>query len=147
MIQMEQEKTRANLGELIDRAYSPQARETLRAIPFTEADQERCNEAYAHLFSEAERLAAAGTDPGGPEGQALGKLAMELLLGFTQGDPEVEAGLSRLHEMIQALPDDEKPSPPRPRPVDEFLERAKALYRERHPDWTSLRPAWFAGNQ
>jgi len=147
VIQMEQETTRSKMGDLIDQAYSEQARQTLRAIPFTDADQDRCNEAYAHLFSEAERLVAEGADPGGMEGQALGKLGLELLLGFTQGDPEVEAGLERLHEMIKDLPDEEKPAPPRPIEIDEFLEKAKSIYRDRHPDWSSLRPAWFLGNK
>jgi DNA-binding transcriptional MerR regulator len=146
VMQLEQEQTRSRMSDLIDQAYSTQARETLKKIPFTQGDQEKCSRDYAHLYSEAERLASGGADPGDPEGQALAKLAIGLHLAFTPGDPEVEAGLKRLYELTAALPEEEKPTlmPARPAGVDEFLDRAKTIYKERNADWQTLRPEWFA---
>ena len=91
-------------------AYSEEARQKLaQRGEWTEADQERATKQWAYLASESERLAAGGADPAGEEAQALARLKSELLLSFTQGDPEIEAGLARFWDSHNALPESEQP--------------------------------------
>lgn len=126
------------MEELSQGAYSPEARETLarRSGEWTEADQQRAQEQWAHVAAEARRLAAAGAEPGGPEAQAVARLKCQLLTAFTQGDPEVEAGLNRFWEQFQALPKEEQPFDNSPFDAGEegnaLLNRAMEIYRERN---------------
>lgn len=127
------------MNELTGEAYSDEAKATLSsrasALQWTEADQEKATADWTRVFSESRRLAAAGADPGGPEGQAVAKLKNDLLSAFTQGDPEVSAGLSKFWEGFHALPQDQKPFDASPFDAGEegnrFLEQACALYQER----------------
>jgi MerR family transcriptional regulator, thiopeptide resistance regulator len=126
----------ARLEELVGNAYSDEARENLARRPeFTEADQQRVQAQWEHVATEARRLADLGADPGGPEGQAVAKLKLELLSAFTQGDPEVEAGLQRFWREFRALPRDEQPIDASPFEAGEageaFLERAMQAYQAR----------------
>ncbi len=131
------EEQLAKMEELSQSSYSPEARETLaqRSGEWTEADQQRAQEQWAHVANEARRLAAAGADPGGPEAQAVAKFKYELLSAFTQGDLQVEAGLNRFWEQFQALPKDEQPFDNSPFDAGEegnaLLNRAMEIYRER----------------
>lgn len=130
----EQKQTLAALSEA---AYSEEARQTLacRRETWTEADQEKATADWTRVYAEARRLAEAGADPAGPEAQAIAQLKHDLLAGFTQGDPEVAAGLNRFWEGYQALPEGSKPFNASPYDAGEagnaLLEEACALYAER----------------
>lgn len=125
------------MNELAAAAYSDEAKAKLdsRSVQWTEADQEKATADWTRVFSEARRLAAAGADPGGPEGQAVAKLKNDLLSAFTQGDPEISAGLGRSWEAFRALPQEQKPFDASPFDAGEegnrFLEQACAIYQER----------------
>jgi hypothetical protein len=150
VIQMEQntewvkkhftEEQLAKMSELGEQAYSPEAREKLaqRQGQWTEADQEQASAQWAHVASEARRLAAAGADPGGPEAQTVAKLKSDLLGAFTQRDPEIEAGLNRWWEQFNALPADQKPFDMTPFDAgpegSALLDRAMEIYRERNAE-------------
>jgi DNA-binding transcriptional MerR regulator len=127
------------MQELGSEAYSDEARQKLesRQGAWTEADQEKATADWTRVYSEARRLAAEGADPGGEEAQAMAGLKHQLLSAFTQGDPEVSAGLSRFWEGYQALPQERKPFDASPFDAGEegnaFLERACAIYAERNP--------------
>src|SRR5438067_2015370 len=88
----EQRQTMEELGRT---SYSEEARRRLAARPgaWTEAGQKRLDQQYAWIGTELKRLVAAGADPASPEAQAVAKLQRDLHLEFTQGDPEIEAGL------------------------------------------------------
>jgi hypothetical protein len=122
------------MEEISQAAYTPEALQKLQPRgEWTEQDQQRAGDQWARVASEARRLAAAGADPAGPEAQALAKLKCDLLSAFTQGDPEIQAGLGRWWEQFNALPDAEKPFDPAPYdPGDEgakLLEQAISLYQ------------------
>jgi DNA-binding transcriptional MerR regulator len=143
-IQMEQQKDwvkkyftdeqQKKMEELSQSAYSAEAREKLEQRgPWTEQDQQRDQEQWAYLATEARRLAAAGADPAGPEAQALAKLKCDLLAAFTQGDPEIETGLKRFWEQFSALPKADQPfdsSPFDAGPAgNDLLNQAVAIYQ------------------
>jgi len=111
------------IGRISAHAYSPEASERLAGREWTEADQIRVTQAWAEVYADAERLANAGADPAGPEGRALAERYRALIQEFTQGDPEVEAGLGRFYQEARELPPEQSPyqAPPAAR---EFAERA-----------------------
>jgi DNA-binding transcriptional MerR regulator len=125
------------MQELGAASYSEEALKKLQqrglAQPWTEEDQRRASGQWEHVAAEARRLAAAGADPGGEEGQAVARLKCELLAVFTQGDPEITEGLGRFWKNFNALPAHERPfdaSPFDPGEAGrEFLEKAMAIYR------------------
>jgi TipAS antibiotic-recognition protein len=124
------------MEELGRSAYSDDARQKLaQRGEWTEADQQRAQEQWAHVATEARRLAAAGADPAGPEAQAVAKLKSDLLSAFTQGDPEVEAGLQRFWQQFRALPKQEQPFDASPFEAGDagsaLLDQAMAIYRQR----------------
>ncbi len=149
MIQMEQtnewvkkyftDEQRRKMEELGGSSYSEAALEKLaaRGASWTEADQERASEQWAHVAAESRRLAEAGAVPAGPEAQALAKFKSDLLFAFTQGEPEVEAGLKRFWEQFRALPKEEQPFDASAFDAGDaggaFLEQARAIYRQRNP--------------
>ena len=119
VIQMEQQRDWAKkyfsddslkkMEEISQSSYSEEARQKLAQREWTEADQERVSERWAHVATESKRLAAIGADPAGEEAQALAKLKSDLLFEFTQGDPEIKAGLGRFWQNHNALPEDQQP--------------------------------------
>lgn len=66
---------------------------------WTEEDQKRLDAQYDHLAAELKRLVAVGADPAGEEAQKIAELQMELIGKFTQGDPDIEAGVMKFVEM------------------------------------------------
>jgi DNA-binding transcriptional MerR regulator len=145
-IQMEQQKDwvkkyftddqQQKMEELSQSAYSAEAREKLNLRgPWTEQDQQRAQEQWAYLATEARRLAAAGADPAGPEAQALAKLKCDLLSAFTQGDPEIATGLNRFWEQFNALPQADRPFDSSPFDAgtagNDLLNQALAIYQQR----------------
>jgi hypothetical protein len=81
------------------------------------------------------RRSAACADPAGPKAQALAKRKCDLLLAFSQGDAEIEAGLQRFYEQLRALPKEERPFDTSPFEAGDaggaLLEQAMAIYRQR----------------
>jgi DNA-binding transcriptional MerR regulator len=124
---------RQAMEELSKRSYSDEARQRLASRgEWTEEDQRRVDEQYAWLGSELKRLVAEGADPASDEAQAVAKLQRELLSAFTQGDPEIEAGLNQWWKSYSALPQEQRPfSPPYSGAEAEFLQKAMAIYDQR----------------
>ncbi len=124
------------LEELSQTSYSPEARQKLaqRGV-WTEEDQARASAQWEHVFAESQRLAAAGADPAGEEAQAVAQLKSELLFSFTQGDPDIEAGLGRFWESHNALTKEEQPLahvvPTANDAGADFLNRAMEIYQQR----------------
>jgi DNA-binding transcriptional MerR regulator len=126
------------MEELSQSSYSPEARQKLaQRGGWSEADQQKAQEQWTHLATEARRLAAAGADPAGREAQALAKVKCDLLAAYSQGDAEIETGLQRWWEQFRALPSEEKPFDAAPfdpgKEGGELLEKAMAIYQQRQP--------------
>jgi len=152
VIQMEQkqawvkqhfsEEQAQKMAELMTASYSEEARQNLaQRGEWTEADQERANTQWGHVATESTRLAEAGADPAGEEGQALAKFKSDLLFGFTQGNAAVSAGLEKFWENHSALPAAEQPLasvvnptlvPGSQDPGAQFMDRAMDIYKERN---------------
>lgn len=146
MIQMEQknewvkkyfnDEQIQKMQELGYTSYSEAALEKLRqGGEWTEEDQKRADEQWRYVAAEARRLAAVGADPAGEEAQALAKVKSDLLFAFTQGDPEITAGLGRFWDNFHTLPKDERPFDASVYDAGDagtkLLEDAMALYAER----------------
>jgi DNA-binding transcriptional MerR regulator len=135
--------TDEQLGKMIQlgaSSYSPEALQKLQQRgeqrgEWTEADQQRASAQWAHVAAEAKRLAAAGADPGGAEAQALARLKSDLLGAFTQGDPEIAAGLEQWWKSFRALPPQERPFDASPYDAgdagSDLLQKAMAIYQQR----------------
>lgn len=121
------------MQELSKKSYSEEALQRLQARgSWTEEDQRRIDERYNALYAGVRRLVAEGGDPGSDEAQALARESIALIEEFTGGDPEIAAGLQRWWEPYHSLPADQRPfADPLTPEEQEFLERAKAIYRER----------------
>lgn len=113
------------MEEIGARVYSPEASAKLAARTWTEEDQNRATQAWADVFAEAERLADADADPAGPEGQAVIARQKALIQEFTQGDPEILAGLSRFYQEARELPAERRPYQISPQ-GQEFVDQAWA---------------------
>lgn len=103
-------------------------------IVWTEEDQKKATADWQHVADESDRLAAAGADPGGPEGQALAKFKTHLLSAFTKNDPQIEAGLKQFWQNHDALPKEQQPlvswSAQMAGPGGQFMEKAMEIYRQ-----------------
>jgi hypothetical protein len=124
------------LGELIAHSYSDEAKKKFaEGSVWTEENQKKASADWQYVADESNRLAAAGADPAGTEGQALAKFKADLLSAFTRNDPEVESGLKQFWQNHNALPQDKQPlaewSAQFASPGGEFLEKAMVVYRER----------------
>jgi DNA-binding transcriptional MerR regulator len=102
---------RQKMQELMEKSYSAEAKRQLapRQQAWTEADQERASARWDWVNAELKRLIAAGADPAGPEAQAWARTRSELLSEFTQGSPEIEAGLKQWWKNYWSLPPDQRP--------------------------------------
>lgn len=124
---------REELQKQIDTAYTKEALDKLAARgPWTEEDQRRADEQWARVNAELSRLVAAGADPVCAEAQAWAKAYGDLIGAFTQGDPDIAAGLDRFWQQVQALPEGERPlpGPTYTQEETEFMVKALAAYRE-----------------
>ncbi len=120
--------------KLLDQSFSDAAKAKLAARgPWTEADQQRADAQYAALAADLKRVVASGAAVDSPEAQDVAARQMELLAQFTQGDPDVQAGLNTLWQTNEALPKSEQ-SFRLPWSDEEhaFLQRAIAVYHERN---------------
>jgi hypothetical protein len=127
---------RQKMAELSGMSYSEEARRTLAECgEWTEEDQRRVDAQYAFLGAELKRLVAAGADPASAEAQAVAKLRRDLIAGFTQGDPGIEAGLRNWWRNFYALPQEQRPLDMTPYTYGDeetaFLERALEIYDRR----------------
>lgn len=125
------------MEELSSTAYSEDALKKLKQRDtWSEAEQMKATADWTHVYSEARRLAAAGADPGGEEAQAMARRKHELLSAFTQGDPEISAGLSRFWNGFRSLPAERQPFDGSPFDAGEagnaFLEQASSIFAERN---------------
>ena len=106
--------------------YSPEARakivETQRTMtPEMMADSQR---QWRELIAEVEE-AALSEDPSSPRARSLAERWQKLIQGFTQNDPEIKAGLSKLYADKKSWPADfKKPYSDR---AGEFICKAQAL--------------------
>jgi DNA-binding transcriptional MerR regulator len=127
---------RQTMDELSKRSYSQMASQQLTARGrWTEEDQQRVDQQYAYLAAELKRLVAEDKDPASPEAQAVARLQSDLLHQFTQGNPEIQAGLQQWWQHYDALPHERKPFS-MPWSVEEgvFLGRAMEIYRQQQND-------------
>jgi hypothetical protein len=129
----EQLKTMENLGQ---QSYSAEAQQKKAAWGvWTEEDQQRVDAQYAHLHTELKRLVASGADPASPEAQAVAHLQNELITGFTQGDPDIEAGLKNWWTNFSNLPIEQRPmQPPYGDAEAAFLQQATLIYKQRRTE-------------
>ena len=100
------------MEELDKKASTEQSRQKLKAIhpyEWTETDQERVNEQYRFIKQELARLVAIGADPASPEAQNIAHIRHELLFGFSQGDPDIEASVGKWWQEFHALPEEQRP--------------------------------------
>lgn len=125
------------MDELRRKATTEQARQKLKALhpnEWAEADQERVNEQYRFIKQELSRLVALGADPASPEAQNVARIHHELLFGFSQGDPDIEASVGQWWNEFYALPEEQ-------RPIDmsmytytseeqDLLDKATAIYQQ-----------------
>jgi DNA-binding transcriptional MerR regulator len=111
---------------LRQQSYSEEAKRKMAQWgEWTEEDQKRVDEQYAFVASELKRLVAEGADPGSPDAQAVAKLYNQLISGFTQGDPDITAGLQSWWQNYQNLPQEQRPfSLPYGPAEQEFLAKA-----------------------
>jgi DNA-binding transcriptional MerR regulator len=99
------------MNEISDKSYSEEARQMLASRgPWTEADQQRVNQEYASLANDLKRLVQAGEDPASPGAQAAAAKFLGLINQFTQGDPQVEAGLKQWWQNFDQSPVANKPN-------------------------------------
>jgi DNA-binding transcriptional MerR regulator len=86
------------MEDLSKQSYSESARQKLAewGKDWSEADQERATQQWAALHAELKRLVAGNQDPTGPEARALAWRWMDMVQGFTRGDPEVHEGLKKI---------------------------------------------------
>ena len=144
VIQMEQktdwvkkyftEEQQQKMVEMFGESYSDEAwAKFAQRGEWTEEDQKRASGQWEYVAAEAKRLAESGADPAGQEAQALAKFKSDLLAQFTQGDPDVEAGVGRFWENFNALPPEQQPFDNSPfDPGDkgsELLEKAMEIYQ------------------
>lgn len=106
------EESLKTMDELSRSSYSEEARAKLAQRTWTEADQERATARWAYVAAESKRLAELGADPAGEEAQAIAKLKSDLLFEFTQGDPDITAGLGKFWQSHNALPESQQPLRP-----------------------------------
>ena len=119
----------AAIAEIAERAYPTEKYQALRDRAWTEEQQAELAEGWNRVYADAERLAAAGADPAGPEGRDLGRRYADLLAAFTMGDPEIAASLDRFYAEAKALPPERNPYPPASQAAMAFAERACAAHR------------------
>jgi len=90
---------RQNNMEWTKKYYSPDAQATIaeRAATFTPEMQAEVTKKWNELFSDIEMAMQQGEDPTSAKAKQLAQRWVELLKGFTGGDPEVQKGLNSLY--------------------------------------------------
>lgn len=85
--------------------YSPEAQEKIRERQksFGPEEHAETQRKWKELIAEVEE-AAKSESPTGARAQQLAKRWNDLIFGFTQGDPQIQAGLDRLYKDKQNWP-------------------------------------------
>jgi len=120
VLQMEQNKEwvkkyftdeqRQQMTQLSEQSYSDAARQKMAQWgEWTEENQRKVDAQYASLTTEVKRLFSEGADPGSPAAQMAAKMQIDLLLSFTKGDPDIEAGLGQWWQNFSQLPPEQQP--------------------------------------
>lgn len=143
-MQMEQNKAWVNkyftpeqqqvMEQLSEKSYSPEARRKLeqRRGEWSEEDQRKADQQWGAVQAEVKRLVEQGADPASPQAQALIEQVQALIASFTQGDPEICAGLKRWWQNFTELPEEKKPFPSfYTQEEQEFVDKAQEEYRQR----------------
>jgi MerR family transcriptional regulator, thiopeptide resistance regulator len=130
----EQLKTMEELNRKTSTVEARQKFESYHPNEWTEEDQKRVDEQYRFVKQELGRLVAQRANPASPEAQSVARIKHELVFGFTKGDPDVEASVSKWWEEFEALPKDQQPfdmSIYTYTPEEQnFLDKALAIYHE-----------------
>lgn len=122
------------MNEVSQSAYSDEAAKKLAewGRGWSEQDQREADRKWNELYTEAQRLADAGSDPAGPQSQVLAERWMGLVGEFTHSDPQVEAGLRKFWQQMGELPEQDAPLPKRLDAKQQaFLDEALAVYQQR----------------
>jgi MerR family transcriptional regulator, thiopeptide resistance regulator len=90
---------RQNNMEWTKKYYSPEAQASIaeRAATFTPEMQAEVTKKWNDLFHDIEMAMQQGEDPGSAKAKQLAQRWVELLKGFTGGNPEVQKGLNSLY--------------------------------------------------
>ena len=90
---------RQNNMEWTKKYYSPEAQASIaeRAATFTPEMQAEVTKKWNDLFHDIEMAMQEGEDPASAKAKQLAQRWLELLKGFTGGDPEVQKGLNSLY--------------------------------------------------
>ncbi len=100
---------------------------------WSEEDQRVATQQWSAVTAELKRLTAAGSDPAGPEAQALAAQWASLISGFTHGDPGIQEGLKTLYANMGKMPAGERPYPmPYNQEEGAFLQKMIEAYRGSH---------------
>lgn len=101
------------MEELSKQSYTEEQRAKLAewGKNWSEEDQRVANEQWSALSAELKRLTAAGSDPVGPEAQALAARWAAQVSGFTHDDPDILEGLKNLYRNMGKMPAEERPYP------------------------------------
>jgi len=98
---------------------------------WSEEDQRVAMQQWSAVTAELKRLTAAGSDPAGPEAQALAAQWASLISVFTHGDPGIQEGLKTLYTNMAKMPAGERPYPmPYNQEEGAFLRKAIGGYQE-----------------
>jgi MerR family transcriptional regulator, thiopeptide resistance regulator len=122
------------MDELSKSAYTDEQREKLAewGKNWSEEDQRAATQQWDAVNAELKRLVATGSDPAGPEAQALVEQHQRLIGEFTHGDAGVLTGLKKWWQGYDKLPDEEKPFPsPYSQEEWAFLHKALEIYRQK----------------
>jgi DNA-binding transcriptional MerR regulator len=124
----------AELGKLSEASYSEADRAKISqwGASWTEEDQQRADEQWSALYTEARQLADGGAAPDSPEAQAFAGRWMDMIGAFTHGDPGVAQGLEKFWENVEQL-QTEQPLFPKVLTDDQqrFVDQALAIYQAR----------------
>jgi len=112
------------MRDTVSKYYNDKAREALASHPASPDEIQAGTNAWTAIIAEIEGMMRDGTDPGSPQGRALVKRMDALIAGFTLGNPDVEAGLTKMYADRPNWPKDAQS--PYTTEVWEFVGRMRA---------------------
>jgi len=121
------------MEELSKQTYTEEQRAKLAewGKGWSEEDQRIATQQWSAVIAELQRLAVAGSDPRGPEAQALAAQWVGLIKQFTHGDSGILEGLGNLYDNLDKMPAGERPYPlPYNKEEEAFLHKAIEAYQQ-----------------